>query len=134
MAVRVGINGFGRIGRLAFRAMAARQDEFEVVAINDLSNVATLKQLLKYDSVHGRFNGTVEAGDGVLVVNGREIKILAERAPAKLPWKQLGVDGALDDGSGRAIDHAEVHPGIDVRRLTEVETAPGAEDDGLRAY
>ena len=96
MAVRVGINGFGRIGRLAFRAMGARQDEFEVVAINDLSDVATLKQLLKYDSVHGRFNGTVEAGDGVLIVNGREIKILAERAPAKLPWKQLGVDVALE--------------------------------------
>ena len=96
MAVRVGINGFGRIGRLAFRAMAARQDEFEVVAINDLSDVATLRQLLKYDSVHGRFNGAVEAGDGVLIVNGREIKILAERAPAKLPWKQLGVDVALE--------------------------------------
>ena len=96
MTVRVGINGFGRIGRLAFRAMAARQNEFEVVAINDLSDVASLKQLLKYDSVHGRFNGTVEAGDGVLIVNGRTIKVLNERAPAKLPWAELGVQVALE--------------------------------------
>jgi len=96
MSVRVGINGFGRIGRLAFRVMAARQSEFEVVAINDLSDAATLKQLLKYDSVHGRFQGQVEATDNALMVNGREIKVLSERAPAKLPWKDLGVDVALE--------------------------------------
>jgi len=96
MAVRVGINGFGRIGRLVFRAMAARGKEFEVAAINDLSNPATLKQLLKYDSVHGRFPGKVEATDSGLIVDGREIKVLSERAPAKLPWGDLGVEVALE--------------------------------------
>jgi glyceraldehyde 3-phosphate dehydrogenase len=96
MAVRVGINGFGRIGRLVFRAMAGRPGEFEVVAINDLSDAATLKHLLKYDSVHGRFGGTVDASGGNLTVNGRSIKVLGERAPAKLPWKDLGVDVALE--------------------------------------
>ncbi len=96
MAVRVGINGFGRIGRLVFRDMAARTSEFEVVAINDLSTPASLKQLLKYDTVHGRFAGTVEATDSALIVNGKEVKVLAERAPAKLPWKALGVEVALE--------------------------------------
>jgi len=96
MAAKVGINGFGRIGRLVFRAMAARPREFEIVAINDLSNAPTLKHLLKYDSVHGRFSGTVEATENSLVVNGREVKVLSERAPAKLPWRDLGVEVALE--------------------------------------
>ncbi|MFQ5461124.1 MAG: type I glyceraldehyde-3-phosphate dehydrogenase [Phycisphaerae bacterium] len=96
MAVRVGINGFGRIGRLVFRAMAARSSEFDIVAINDLSDPATLKQLLKYDSVHGRFAGTVDVAGKALVVNGKEIKVLSERAPAKLPWGELGVNVALE--------------------------------------
>ena len=96
MAVRVGINGFGRIGRLVFRVMASRRSEFEVMAINDLSSLATLVQLLKYDSVHGRFPGTVEASDGVLKVDGRETKILRETAPARLPWRDLGVDVVLE--------------------------------------
>lgn len=95
MAVRVGINGFGRIGRLVFRAMAAR-NEFDIVAINDLTDVAMLKQLLKYDSVHGRFPGKVEAADGALIVNGKQIKIIAERAPARLPWGDLGVEVAVE--------------------------------------
>jgi glyceraldehyde 3-phosphate dehydrogenase len=96
MAIRVGINGFGRIGRLVFRELASRPKEFEVAAINDLSDAATLKQLLKYDSVHGRFAGSVEARDSALIVNGREVKVLAERAPAKLPWNSLGVQVALE--------------------------------------
>jgi len=81
---------------LVFRAMAAREGQFEVVAINDLSAPAMMRQLLKYDSVHGRFPGTVEATESGLLVNGREIKVLAERAPAKLPWGDLGVDVALE--------------------------------------
>ncbi len=96
MAVRVGINGFGRIGRLVFRVMAQRQQEFEIVAINDLSDPATLRQLLKYDSVHGRFAGSVEVSGQALVVNGRSIKVLGERAPANLPWGDLGVDVAVE--------------------------------------
>ena len=96
MAVKVGINGFGRIGRLVFRAMAGRTSEFDVVAINDLSTPATLKQLLKYDTVHGRFAGTIEAQENALIVNGNEIKVLSERAPAKLPWGELGVEVVLE--------------------------------------
>ncbi len=96
MGVKVGINGFGRIGRLVFRAMAARGGEFDVVAINDLSTPAALRQLLKYDTVHGRFDGTVESTDSSLLVNGKEVKILSERAPAKLPWGEMGVDVALE--------------------------------------
>ncbi len=96
MAVRVAINGFGRIGRLAFRVLASRQNDFEVMAINDLSDLATLAQLLKYDSIHGRFSGQVEVSGNVLKVNGREVKILSETAPARLPWKDLGVDVVLE--------------------------------------
>src|SRR6266508_358882 len=90
-AVKVGINGFGRIGRLVFRAMAQRPDDFDVVAVNDLTDPKHLAILLKYDSVHGPFQGTVEAGDGGLVVNGKTIKVLKERDPSQLPWKALGV-------------------------------------------
>jgi glyceraldehyde 3-phosphate dehydrogenase len=96
MAVRVGINGFGRIGRLAFRAMVQRPNEFEIAAINDLSDAKALAQLLKYDSVHGRFRGTVEAADKALMVNGKRIEILAEKAPANLPWSRLGAVVVLE--------------------------------------
>ncbi|RJP30333.1 MAG: type I glyceraldehyde-3-phosphate dehydrogenase [Phycisphaerales bacterium] len=96
MSVRVGINGFGRIGRLTFRAMAERGADFEIVAINDLSDAATLRLLLQYDSVHGRFKGKVEARENQLIVNGRQIKVLAEKSPAKLPWRDLGVQVALE--------------------------------------
>jgi glyceraldehyde 3-phosphate dehydrogenase len=96
MAVRVGINGFGRIGRLVFRVMAGRSSEFEVVAVNDLSDPKHLAHLLKYDSVHGRFKGTVEPGEGALIVNGKPVKVLAEREPGKLPWKDLGVEVAVE--------------------------------------
>ena len=96
MSVRVGINGFGRIGRLVFRVMASRKSEFEIVAINDLSDIKMLCQLLKYDSVHGRFPGTVTIDGDSLIVDGRKLKVLAERAPAKLPWGDLGVDVAVE--------------------------------------
>jgi glyceraldehyde 3-phosphate dehydrogenase len=96
MAVKVGINGFGRIGRLVFRAMMARPGEFDVVAVNDLTDPKHLAILLRYDSVHGRFDGTVEAGEGKLVVNGKAIQVLKEREPVKLPWKQLGVEVVVE--------------------------------------
>jgi glyceraldehyde 3-phosphate dehydrogenase len=96
MAVKVGINGFGRIGRLVFRVMAARPKEFDVVAINDLADPKHLALLLKYDTVHGRFDGTVEPAEGALVVNGKTIRILAEREPGKLPWKDLQVEVAVE--------------------------------------
>jgi len=97
MAVRVGINGFGRIGRLVARCLLARKGEFEIAAINDLSDASTLAHLLKYDTVHGRFPGEVRVeGDKALVVDGATIKALSERSPANLPWKDLGVDVALE--------------------------------------
>jgi glyceraldehyde 3-phosphate dehydrogenase len=96
MAVRLGINGFGRIGRLVFRAMMQRPNDFEVVAVNDLTDPKHLATLLRYDSVHGRFDGTVEPGEGKLIVNGRAIQVLKEREPAKLPWKNLGIDVVVE--------------------------------------
>ena len=92
MTVRVAINGFGRIGRTFFRAAQTEGVGFEIVAINDLTDVKTLAHLLKYDSIMGRFNAEVEVKEGALVVDGKEIKILAERDPQNLPWKDLGVD------------------------------------------
>jgi len=94
--IRVGINGFGRIGRLVFRNLAARTSEFEVVAINDLTDNKTLATLLKYDSTHRRFQGTVEHDAESLTVNGKKIKALAERDPAKLPWGALNVDVVVE--------------------------------------
>jgi glyceraldehyde 3-phosphate dehydrogenase len=97
MAVRVGINGFGRIGRLVFRAaMEARRDDVEFVAINDLGTAEANAHLLMYDSVHGRFPGRVEASDDAISVDGREVRVLAERDPAKLPWGDLGVDIVME--------------------------------------
>lgn len=96
MAVKVAINGFGRIGRITFRAMCARGDEFDIVAINDLGANAALAMLLKYDSTQGRFPGTVESSDEGLIVNGKLIKVTAERDPSDLPWADLGVDVALE--------------------------------------
>lgn len=96
MAVRVGINGFGRIGRVTFRALMARSDEFEVVGINDLGANEALAMLLKYDSVHGRFPGTVEADDKGLIVNGKHIPVFEERNPADLPWGDVGCEIALE--------------------------------------
>lgn len=96
MAIRVGINGFGRIGRLVFRVMAAQPEKYDVVAINDLTSNAMLATLLKYDSVHGRFDGTVEANDEGLIVNGKLIKVFEERDPGNLPWGELNVDVVLE--------------------------------------
>jgi glyceraldehyde 3-phosphate dehydrogenase len=95
MAIKVGINGFGRIGRIVFRAMAQRPS-IEVVAINDLADSKALAFLLKYDSVHRRFQGTVEAKENALTVNGKDIRLVQERDPACLPWKELGVDVAIE--------------------------------------
>ncbi|MFK7777609.1 MAG: type I glyceraldehyde-3-phosphate dehydrogenase [Gimesia sp.] len=95
-AVKVGINGFGRIGRITFRALAARPEEFEVVAINDLGDPQKLALLLKYDSVQGRFPGTVDVEGNMLIVNGKKIRVCAERDPRELPWKELGVEVALE--------------------------------------
>ncbi len=94
--IRIGINGFGRIGRGVVRCMAAHKDVFDLVLINDLTDVKTLGHLLKHDSVHGRFPGTVEVKEDGLVVNGDHVKITAEKNPAAIKWKELGVDIVLE--------------------------------------
>ncbi|NQT32909.1 MAG: type I glyceraldehyde-3-phosphate dehydrogenase, partial [Candidatus Omnitrophica bacterium] len=109
MAVKVGINGFGRIGRAAFRIMQERGG-FEVVAINDLTDAKTLAHLLKYDSVHGKFNGTVEAKDTSIVVNGKEIEILSIKNPAELPWGKEGVQVVIEStGVFRTREKVALH-------------------------
>ena len=97
MAIKVGINGFGRIGRLAFRAMV-NDPEIEVVAVNDLGDIPTMAHLLKYDSIHGRAFDTVEVTEDGFVADGHAVKVLSEREPANLPWGELGVDVPKDFG------------------------------------
>ncbi len=95
MSIKVGINGFGRIGRNVYRVIAERED-IDVLAINDLADARTLSTLLKYDSVHGRFKGDIETKDDVLVVKGKEVRLTKEKDPASLPWKELGVEVVIE--------------------------------------
>jgi glyceraldehyde 3-phosphate dehydrogenase len=143
MAVRVGINGFGRIGRLVFRALAERPKDFEVVAINDLSDAKHLALLLKYDSVHGRFAGTVAAGENALIVNGKEVRITQEKDPANLPWKSLKVQVALES-TGFFTNKSALQKHIDAGAERVILSAPpkdkldativlGVNDDTLKA-
>ena len=109
MAITVGINGFGRIGRQVFRAMHGK-DEFEVAAINDLTDSKTLAHLLKYDSVHGKFAGEVKAQSDALLVDGKKVQVLAEKDPAKLPWGDLNVDVVLEStGVFRKREQCALH-------------------------
>jgi glyceraldehyde 3-phosphate dehydrogenase len=103
--VRIGINGFGRIGRGFVRCLADARDTFDLVLINDLTDVKTLGHLLKYDSVHGRYPGTVEASDSALVINGDKVVITAKKDPAEIPWKDHGVDIVIES-TGKFVDKA----------------------------
>jgi len=127
MATRIGINGFGRIGRVFFRALAGHP-EFEVVAINDLTDTATLAHLLKYDSVHGRYKGTVEAGKDSLVIDGKTIKVLASKDPAELPWKALGVEYAVES-TGHFTDRAGAGKHLAAGAKKVVISAPSKDPD-----
>ncbi len=121
MPIRVGINGFGRIGRLVFRAMAARKGEFDVVLVNDLTKPDMLANLLKYDSTHRKFPGTVEVKDNNLIVNGDEVKITAERDPAAIPWGANKVDVVLEStGVFTKRDGMEKHLPAAHRRSSSV--------------
>ncbi|MSR75367.1 MAG: type I glyceraldehyde-3-phosphate dehydrogenase [Planctomycetes bacterium] len=126
MAIRVGINGFGRIGRNVFRILS-KDPRFEVVAINDLGPADTLAYLLKYDTVHGRFDGTVSHGEGCLIVNGKTIKVCAERDPAKLPWKELAVDFALES-TGIFTGKADCQKHIDAGAKRVLLTVPAKDE------
>ena len=124
MAVRVGINGFGRIGRLVFRVLAEHPSDYEVVAINDLADPKNLAMLLKYDSVHGKFEGTVQADEKALVVNGKSIPILTERDPANLPWKNLGCQVALES-TGFFTNRAKLQKHLDAGADRVILSASG---------
>ena len=126
MAVKVAINGFGRIGRLALRLMVTNP-EFEVVAINDLTDAKTLSHLFKYDSAQGRFNGTIELIEGGFIVNGKKIKVTAEREPKNLPWKALNVDVVLEcTGIFTSQEKASLH--IEAGAKKVVISAPATGD------
>ncbi len=124
MAVKVGINGFGRIGRQVFKAIWDNyRDDIEVVAVNDLTDDDTLAHLLKYDSIYGRFPGTVEAGDGEIIVDGVAIKSLEERDPAALPWGDLGAEIVLES-TGFFRDPAAARKHIDAGAKKVIISAP----------
>jgi len=145
MATRVAINGFGRIGRVVFRLLEEAINSkttsssggvsgpLEIVAINDLTDPQTLAHLLRHDSVHGRFNGEVSASDGALIVNGRTIKILAQKDPAQLPWKDLKVDVVLEcTGLFTKKEKASLHLQAGARKV--VISAPSPDPDVTIAY
>ena len=125
MTVKLAINGFGRIGRLVLREVVER-DDIEVVAVNDLTDANMLAHLLKYDSVHGTFQGEVEAKDGAFLVNGKEIKVFAEKDPANLPWKDLGVDVVVEStGVFRDAEGLQKHITAGAKRVILSAPAKG---------
>jgi glyceraldehyde 3-phosphate dehydrogenase len=127
MATRVGINGFGRIGRNFFRA-ACQDPALEIVAVNDITDARTLGHLLKYDSVHGPFRGTVEAKDNALAVNGGTVKVLACQDPAALPWRDLGVQVVVES-TGRFTDRAGAGKHLEAGARKVVISAPAKDED-----
>ncbi len=128
MAVKVGINGFGRIGRNVFRAAHAAGADLEFVAVNDLTDPGTLAHLLKYDSILGRFPGEVEAGEGSISVDGTEIKVLSERDPAALPWADLGAEVVIEStGLFTGRDDAAKHLEAGAKKV--IISAPAKEPD-----
>ena len=128
MSVRVGINGFGRIGRNVFRAARERGSGYEIVAVNDLMEPKIAAHLLRYDTVHGRFAGTVEPGDGNLVVDGKDVRVLSERDPANLPWKDMGVEVVVEStGLFTKREAASKHLEAGARKV--IISAPATEPD-----
>ena len=129
MTTRVGINGFGRIGRNFFRAALKQGADFEVVAVNDLTDTKTLAHLLKYDSILGRFDGEVSFTEDSLIVNGKEIKVLAQRNPADLPWGELGVEVVVES-TGFFADGEKAKAHIEAGAKKVVISAPAKNVDG----
>ena len=128
MATRVGINGFGRIGRNFFRAQQQLGADVEIVALNDLGDAKTMAHLLKYDSVLGPFAGDVELGDGVIRAGGEEMKMFSERDPASLPWGDLGVDVVLES-TGFFTDRAGAQKHLDAGAKKVLISAPAKDPD-----
>jgi len=128
MGVKLGINGFGRIGRCTLRAIVQRGLDVDIVAINDLTDTKTLAHLLKYDSVHGPAKFDVEAAEDGIIINGKKVKICAEKDPALLPWKELGVDVVLES-TGRFTKGPLAQKHIDAGAKKVIISAPGEEVD-----
>ncbi|TFD63920.1 type I glyceraldehyde-3-phosphate dehydrogenase [Cryobacterium sp. Hh38] len=128
MSVKIGINGFGRIGRNYFRAALAKGSDIEIVAVNDLSDPASLAHLLKYDSVAGRLNASVEVDGDDIIVNGKPIKVLAERDPANLPWAALGVEIVIES-TGRFTKAVDAQKHIEAGAKKVIVSAPATGAD-----
>ena len=133
MAIKVGINGFGRIGRMTFRAIARDFPELEVVAINDLLEPDYLAYMLKYDSVHGRFNGDIKVDGSHLVVNGKKIRLTAEKDPANLKWGEVGVDIVIES-TGFFLTKETCQKHLDAGARKVVQSAPSKDDTPMFVY
>jgi len=131
MSIRVAINGFGRIGRLVFRVLAA-DPRFEVVCVNDLSDAATLAHLLKFDSTHGRFKGAVAVSEGKLTVNGKDVRITAEKDPANLRWKDQRIDWVVES-TGVFTKRADLEKHLAAGASRVLLTVPPKDKDGVDA-
>ncbi|HEU0186946.1 MAG TPA: type I glyceraldehyde-3-phosphate dehydrogenase, partial [Gallionellaceae bacterium] len=133
MAIKVGINGFGRIGRMVFRAVAKDFKDIEIVAINDLLEPAYLAYMLKFDSVHGRFNGDIKVEGGNMVVNGKKIRLTAERDPANLKWNEVGADIVIDcTGFFLTTESCQAHIKAGAKKV--VQSAPSKDDTPMFVY
>ncbi|MCA1926088.1 MAG: type I glyceraldehyde-3-phosphate dehydrogenase [Thiobacillus sp.] len=133
MAIKVGINGFGRIGRMVFRAVAKDFPGIEIVAINDLLDADYLAYMLKYDSVHGRFNGDIKVEAGNMVVNGKKIRLTAERDPANLKWNEVGADIVIDcTGFFLTSESCQAHIKAGAKKV--VQSAPSKDDTPMFVY
>ena len=128
MSVKIGINGFGRIGRNFFRAALAKGSDLEIVAVNDLTDNKALAHLLKYDTINGRLNATVELDGDRIIINGKPLIVLAERDPANLPWGELGVDIVIES-TGRFTDAADARKHIDAGAKKVIVSAPATGAD-----
>ena len=127
MATKIGINGFGRIGRSVMRAFA-QDPAFEVVVVNDLTDAKALAHLLKYDTVHGRFPGTVEADGATMLVNGKKALVTSEKEPGKLPWKAHGVELVIES-TGRFTDKKGCQGHLDAGARKVIISAPAKDPD-----
>ena len=133
MTIKVGINGFGRIGRMVFRAVTKEFPEIEIVAINDLLEPNYLAYMLKYDSVHGRFNGEVSVDNNSMIVNGKKIRLTAERDPANLKWNEVGADVVIDcTGFFLTTESCEAHIKAGAKKV--VQSAPSKDDTPMFVY
>ena len=133
MAIKVGINGFGRIGRMVFRAVAKDFKDLEIVAINDLLEPEYLAYMLKFDSVHGRFNGDVKVEGGAMVVNGKKIRLTAEKDPANLKWNEVGADIVIDcTGFFLTKESCQAHIKAGAKKV--VQSAPSKDDTPMFVY